>query len=241
MLKKKNIKDFGTVKELTLNLTKPIQSSYNIEMNKLNLMVGKNGVGKSLMLKLVWLLSAFASIKLMSIKDSRIDFNSIIQEFIDKTFDDNDFTGEVKIKAPGGSVKIEIDEGKIVYSLFDIAPSIKEIPFPIYMSSITRTFEQIEKFLRLEKDLGQSKIFDYYKMYDICFCQMIKNKYSQGILMTNKLKESLKDFDLEKHEIESVIFKNDKFYFINKKKEEKALTSLSTGEQSLINMLLVNS
>ena len=108
------------------------------------------------------------------------------------------------------------------------------------MSTETRTFWQIEKCLKIIEKLEEEEYFKFYKTYDIIFCQMIREKYYSEIIVNENIKDSLKKFELDKHNISKFIYKDDKFKYVNNNGEELDLTSLSAGEQSLINMLLAN-
>ena len=69
MIVKKKIKAFGNLNNIKLNITLPIEMNSDIDINKLTLMTGKNGSGKSLILKLSWLMTIYASIDLIINKE----------------------------------------------------------------------------------------------------------------------------------------------------------------------------
>ena len=72
------IRQFAGFTHVRMNMTQPLQlTDIDLEFRKLNLIVGKNGVGKSLMNKLNWVAVTFLSSKITekiyNIQDSKPD------------------------------------------------------------------------------------------------------------------------------------------------------------------------
>jgi hypothetical protein len=163
---------------------------------------------------------------------SEDDMLQIGQYVWDNTFEDNDFSGLVGAIHPGGKISLGFKNGKLESMNLDVAESIVESPAPLFLSAAMRTFDEVEKFFNLQDKIGIESMPEYYRLYDYVYAHKLKDQFENGITVDEAMKESL-----EKLEV-SFSYKNDRFIFTNSKGEERSLSSLSKGEQSLLNMKL---
>ncbi len=237
MLNKKLIKDLGNLQMLHLDIDQPIKMKVDLTMQSINLYVGKNGSGKSLILKIIWALSTIMVFKVNK-KCSDIELEQVAQYVWDNTFEDNNFTGAIKAIHIGGNIGINLRDGKVILISVNIAESIKECSTPIFMSTTMRTFEEIERYFKLQDKIGIDSIPEYYKLYDSIYANKIKDQFEKIIFVDEKLEESIKKFEMDKYGIKEFFLKDEKFMYLNDKGEEKQMASFSKGEQSLLNMML---
>jgi hypothetical protein len=238
-----NPKELGHLKHMTLKIDLPIPMDFDMDYNKLVLLVGTNGSGKSLVLKLSWLFNTVMSLglgqKLMA--HVKTSFEELVQFTFDNTFDNQNFNGMVKGEFENGSLIIGLDHGKVQSLEMQMGDEIEEIPTPIFMSTELRTFDQIKRYLQLEKmSKTQDDILEFYKLYDVTFMETMKRKLQSHYELPQKIKDILPSYDLEKYDIQSIQMTDETLYFTNSKGDQRDLCTLSKGEQSLINMFLMS-
>lgn len=238
MLKKKLIKELGQMTQLNVDIDQPMKLKTDLDMNALNLYVGKNGSGKSLILKMTWALATIMTFKINRAKISESEILQIAQYVWDNTFEDNNFNGLVGAIHPGGKISLGFKNGKLESMNIDVAESIANVSVPLFLSVTMRTFDEIERFFKLQDEIGIDSMPKYYRLYDSVYAHKMKQSFEAGIIADDKIKDSLKNFELDKYDIVSFGYKNEKFIFTNSKGEERSMSSLSKGEQSLLNMKL---
>lgn len=238
MLKKKLIKELGQMTQLNVDIDQPMKLKTDLDMNALNLYVGKNGSGKSLILKMTWALATIMTFKVNRSKSSDGEMLQVAQYMWDNTFEDNNFNGLVGAIHPGGKISLGFKNGKLESMNIDVAESIVNASTPLFLSVTMRTFDEIERFFKLQDKIGIDSMPEYYRIYDSVYAHKMKQSFEAGIIVDDKIKDSLKNFELDKYDIVSFGYKNEKFIFTNSKGEERSMSSLSKGEQSLLNMKL---
>ncbi len=249
-------KQLGHIKELSLDIDSPTTMKMpKMEFNNIALFVGTNGSGKSLILKLVWCAGmigeAFISSEVLTMPYNPID-NA--QYIFDKSFSNQNFNGKMNfIFEDKNNIAIEMEKGKVIDVNISFAKDLVQSGPPIFMSTETRTFDDITRYLQVRKMIGITgqidasnaslfeKILDMYKLYDAMFIERLINKLNKPYILKKDIKDTFKKYEI-KEEIESIGFDENKseLYFINSKGEVKLLRNMSKGEQSLINMTLCN-
>lgn len=248
MTKKKII---SNLRRLQSNI---LGSDMDIEMSNLALFTGTNGSGKTIVLIQTWIVNYIISTYIAA-PQSLSALEQGLQFILDHSFDENNFTGKVRGEYDELDVEFELDNGKVSNLLFICKGcDIKDLDhpgMPVYMSTNTRLFTDIIKYLKMKKLMGLGdlttfndadlkKLCEVYKIYDIMFIERmmgrIKNpffKISEG--SKNSLKEMTgKDivhvfYDEKNCEISVTESKNGV-------PEHYSITKLSNGEQALINM-----
>lgn len=250
-------KPLGTLKNILFDIDSPMDFETDINLRELTLMTGLNGIGKSLTLKVTWCINYIAQSYLMAKEQGLSNFPLLdfAQHAFNKSFDDQDFNGkiEVKFEDDKNDVIIEFDKGKITKFDLNFQPNVISSGMPVFMSTETRTYSNIVKYLILRKSLGikgsmdntNAHLFegisDHYKLYDILFIERFITKLQKPLIFTKDLKDALKKFDL-RFNVESIGLDLNKpeIYFIDDKGNVKSITSLSAGEQSIFNIIVSN-
>lgn len=238
MLKKKLIKELGQMIQFNVDIDQPMNLKADLDVNGLNLYAGKNGSGKSLILKMTWALATIMVFKINRNETSESEMFQITQYVWDNTFEDNNFNGIVGATHPGGKIILVFKNGKIESLVINVAKSIINAPSPLFLSVTMRTFDEIEKFFKLQDKIGIDSMPEYYKLYDSVYAHKLKQKFEKGITVNKKIEDILNEFELERYDMKSFGYKNDKFIYTNSVGEEKFISALSKGEQSLLNMKL---
>ena len=236
-----NPKELGHLTHMTLKIDLPIPMDFDMEYNKLVLLCGTNGSGKSLVLKLSWLFNTVMSLglgkKLMGL--TKTSFEGLVQFTFDNTFDNQNFNGMIKAEYENGNIVIGLDHGKVLSLEIITADTVNSVPTPIFMSTEMRTFDQIKRFFQLSKlSKIEDDILNYYKLYDVTYVEFLKKKINGSYILSEDFKDRLKVFDLGKYDMQSLQMTDDTMYFTNSKEEQIELTTLSKGEQSIVNMFL---
>lgn len=244
----KKLLNLGHVKNMIVKIDTPVPMNIDMEFKALCVMVGSNGSGKSLILKLNWVLGTIIGIavmkKVMTSKggDIDIDIEKLSQYTFDKSFDDQDFNGTIGADYENGNILVTLENGKIISVVTTLDPELNLAPSPIFMSTNMRTFDQIKQYLKIEKMVeSEEQLTDFYKLYDIAYVKFLQNKIGEGYIANTKFKNTLNGFDLEKLELESIEMTDESIYYTNAKGQRLELSILSKGEQAIINMLLANS
>ncbi len=237
MEKENNIKDLGHLKHLKLKIDKPMALDFDLEYNKLSMFTGHNGSGKSLIMKLTWSFGTIMSI----LHHNPPSANEMAQYVMDKTFEQQNFNGEIEASFPNGSLKMSMDNGKVSRVEYYIDPEVKVITPSLYMSTNTRTFTQINQYLKIEKKFtSEEELLGIYRLYDMIYVNVLKAKLENGLKATKNFKDAMeKDFSM-KYDFDTFAIENDAVVFIDKDGKRTDLSTLSAGEQSVINMNLAS-
>lgn len=242
----------GHVKSLSLDLTKPMAFKTDIELNALSVFVGKNGMGKSLVLKIIWALGfiADAAHKAKHAMDKEMNSEEIraLAIFTFKnTFTDFDFTGTMQLNYNSGHfIKVVLNEGEIDSLSYDILDMENVIQVK-FMSANMRTFTDIKPFLFMRSTLKDKsegermgKLLEVYRLYDVIYVESLIRRCPIDI-STSVMHQMKESFELEDN---LVSFKYDEeksdFYVVKDTGEKKYLTSYGAGHQSVINMFIAN-
>jgi hypothetical protein len=167
------------------------------------------------------------------------DFN-FAQYVFDHTFEDQNFNGLLVMEYDQGRIELEFDNGKNTKNSVVIDDRVKLIPTPIFMSKTMRTFDQMNQYLKLsEKMSTEDEILEFYKLYDVVYMQAIKIKLAKEFLIPGLIRESFAEMQF-KDVIVSLFIKDNHIYYKNEKGEEKNTSTLSAGEQSMLNMMIAH-
>ena len=248
-------KSMGNIDRITCNITKPVNmEALDVSFNQLTVLVGQNGSGKSLAMIIVYCLGYISS----AIVINKTLFKSVLIELsqfvFDHCFNDQNFDGVISgYFASGTHISITFKDGKVID--FDhYVPDDVTIPTPVvYMSSNLRTFNSVKSYLTVRKVIADAKntagelltleMLKTYKLYDVTY--MEKFIASCPILVKPDIAETLKrDYDFKDTllEIKLDVDKSDFYYTCREKPDErKYLTTLSNGEQALLNMIITAS
>ncbi len=256
-----SLKTFSGFTDVKCTISSPMSLTTDMTFKKLTILTGLNNSGKSLIQKLLWATHTFFNMKLVEkitgIKDNDKTDNEIFKFILDNTFSEQNFTGEFEwhqrddlLKVSFYSIKYTILNGIIT----DLNMSWPDDAQPggkaTYLSKDARDFNNIERYLKTKKMLNITDITswsnlealsEWYKLYDIFAIETSLVKFEKTNEMLNMLKilgggdQILNGLDLVNIKVDQPA---GKLYYINSKNEEKSLSSLGAGEQSIIMMLM---
>jgi len=254
----KRRKKMQTKKKLLSNLrileSDILGSPMKIEMKNLSLFVGQNGSGKTIVLIQTWIINYITATYIAS-PQSLSALTQGLQFIMDHSFDINDFTGKIRGEFDELDVEFTLDKGKVDNLLFTCKGcDIKDLEspgMPVYMSTNTRLFSDVIKYLKMKKLMGLAdiktfndsdlkKLCEVYKIYDIMFIERMMARIGDPFFkILDMAQEKLKEMTGKdiKH-----VFYDDKTCEIhvtevkNGISENYLITKLSNGEQALINM-----
>ncbi len=233
-------KNLGHIRSMKIKTDQPVKMDIDMEYNQLLLFCGTNGSGKSLVMKYNWAMATIASI-MTNMAQMSPPLTKIAQDILDGTLEDQNINGELTAVFERGTLKLTLDHGKVVDGSYSPEDDVTRAAVPVFMSKVTRTFSQIQQYLKLEKEVGQEKMSKMYRIYDILYIEKLKHHLTTGFKLPENIKTALDGFDMAKHDIQELILENENVYFLNKIGEKKSLSTLSDGEQSLINMSIAPS
>lgn len=247
-------KPLGHIKHAIINITNPREMNFDMNYNALTLLVGTNGSGKSLLLKLTWITSfimeSILALKNHNVVQSQEELINFIQETYDNTFEDQNFHGDINFifEDENNYINIKFNTGKVENLDINLTSDTEFTGFPIFMSTSTRAYDDIVKFLKLAKLVNYNmatgenlnKILEHYRLYDVFFISKIVSKcsilpYMFDEDLQDKLKNSFK-LSVDVCGI-SIDLENNIIYYLDKDNVKHNILTLSKGEQSLVNML----
>lgn len=247
----------GKLTQLALNIDTPLKMDSSVDYNNgINIMVGQNGTGKTLVLKLNFALGTIMAIEIansrtaqnykaperaMKWKEVPESFNieKLAQYVFDNTFTDQNFNGTIEAKWEKGSLSLDINTGTVILAIAKYGPEI-DTPTPvIFMSSEFRTFDAINQYFKIKaKCETDEEMLQFFKLYDLMYCKMLQQRIGESYEIPEPIQEALTGMMGEKWDIKSLSCKSDGFYFTRENGEERNCASLSKGEQAILNMML---
>lgn len=254
---KQEEKELGNCVSIDIDMTVPEKMKFtNMDIKQLMILTGTNGVGKSFVMKLIWLLStqannivAAAAHKMTYPSEQTFDF------LINNTFSDNDLTGTVSLLFKYGNfIKVELDNGKCTNLVASFEEDTVPSSSPVYMSKETRLLDDIIKYMKFKKLLGISKGFptdkdhlkkllEMNKIYDIMFMekQLLGFETKINTASLEQFNDMFKKFD-EKVILTDLRVDYDvsEIYYTIDGEKEKSVRTLGAGHQALFNMFFAN-
>ena len=174
-----------------------MKMDFDMEYQAIALLVGMNGSGKSLILKINWVVSTIMATLINGKKmGHRLDPKETAQYVMDGTFSNQNFHGDITAYFENGTLEMSIDDGIVTMAGYD-AGGVEEVPTPIFMSTQTRTFDQIDMYLQMEKNLTREQLLDSYPLYDMVFIERMKVFFDGGMKASPLFKETVKNYSME--------------------------------------------
>lgn len=244
----------GNLKNMKIEIDSPMELNFDLDYNSLVILIGKNGSGKSLILRLTWVLQYIAQNYLYSVKFGKnIPIIDFAQTVFDQSFENQNFNGEISVIFDNeDSLSIFVNKGKITNVLEIFDKETEPSGLPIYMSTNTRLYSDMNKYLILRKlhgvtgvlspqnEAGMMELLKSYRLYDLLFIEgLITDLLNMPNILSKSLKVRLKnEFEIKEPIVSIGIDLNTpEFYYVDDKGERKSMSTLSNGEQALINMM----
>ena len=231
------------------------------DMRELTLMVGANGVGKTLILKTVWFvtysLEIYNLFALMGIPADQA-FQEEVPKIFKATYDaDDKFGCDLIIKGERGSsykFRLVIKDSKLADLSFDIDDPEKfaayQVGMPKFNSKQARTFNSYEQYLQLLKmhnvDSFKShdealKVKNFFKLYDILWFEGIRQKIRDidGIPENDIVRRGLElveDGAIDMEGFTHFEAEDEVPYVVFENGKKKKLSSLGAGTQAMLMM-----
>lgn len=241
---------------MTIDMTKPAQfTAMQLDLNALTLMCGKNGIGKTLLMKLVWVMSSISNIFIVSGKEITPEGRiAVTQFYLDNTFTDNNLTATIGFTyKDGSSVEIKVDEGKATTINYQLDEKLEPNSHPIYMSSELRKISTINQYMKVKKMLGipkgissddtlMHKLLEMYRLYDIVAAERILGFAELGDEEVVKgLNDYMHEFD-EEFVVKGITVDYDNCAIKYQDKDDlwRNVDTLGAGHQALMSMGLLS-
>lgn len=218
----------------TIKITNPPMDIDNMEYTELVVLVGKNGSGKTLVLKSIWALGTIGFLYLKTGKN----LQSLAQFVWNNTFDSQDFTGEISFDFENGPVGITLEDGTVVSAYCGAVDSGDLLP-PKYMSTTLRLFSAIKTALALLDAVGEEKFLESYRIYDLVMLQQMRMRFSEKVELPKIVKAHLHTM-LETYKPNAIQYADGAFWGFDDSGSRKDLATLGNGEQALINMTIAS-
>lgn len=210
-----------------------------IEFNNINMFVGQNGSGKSLVNKLTWLSHMIANTIIISKEHNLGDNNLLIEDLIRKTlYDSETIELEVLANFHKGFINIIFKENKLSFLDYDLEKY--EISKPNYLSTNTRQFNQITQILNNDKLIkGEYKKVEdvLVPAYDLLASLLFKQSFDNKFVEFRQ--DSVERFK-EHYNLDIIALKcneDNTFTMKDSSGKERSCYTLSNGEQALLVMM----
>lgn len=226
----------------------------DIDFNKINIYVGKNGTGKTVLFKLAWFGTYITSNKILE-ERGFLPQNSIQEDFVNhtisKVFDEVDFNGKMVFTFENNlTTTLIFEKGICIDITFSNLTKDKKVTNILFMSKDLRLFTELVRYLKLRKRVnGTERIIS-----PTAFVEILNDYKIYDALAVESL---LQNLPLEFSETDSeVLVKNYNFKNAPKKLEVDLETckflleysdgtvenvlKLGAGHQSILNMFTMN-
>lgn len=230
---------------LEVAIVKPFAADFGtIEFNKLTLMTGLNGTGKTFLLVYSYVLTEIAGLVVAGLDGENLKIGS--QFIMEKCFSQIDTTGEISGNfGDGNKITLKMEDGKILSVGVTGFKDVTDVARIKYMSSAMRTFDTIKAYLRLRQvaldKLGNyesmaTEMLETYRLYDF--------KYMETLIASMPFKHPNLIENLEKFDIKDKVTAIDvdlvagDFFVLYEDGTKKYMTSFGKGHQSIFNMVM---
>ncbi len=231
-------------------------------MRNLNVMAGANGVGKSLMMQVVWFAGMISSLYkvLLQLKHPAVDkeIQTYIEQLPGLTWDYTNIDLAVSIYSDDIKYRLDImiKDNKLNYWNADIQDPTLFLEHGVdrvkYNSKDARTFDSFNKYIKLKKKFNKKAIGtledmqelgDFFKAYDVMWFEEMEVKMINWSLdgIPDEVKKRFEGLQLmlgDDFNYTRGIFFKDHEFALEKNSTDIKFRSLSSGEQSILMMSL---
>ena len=245
---------------MLINLKCEIQELFggsliDIDFNKINIYVGQNGTGKTVLLKLAWLGTYITSNKILE-ERGFLPQNSIQEDFVNhtisKVFDEVDFNGKMVFTFENNlTTTLIFEKGICIDITFSNLTKENKVTNILFMSKELRLFTELVRYLKLRKRVNGTErimspdafeeILDDYKIYDALavehLLQNLPLEFSEEVS-----KVLVENYDFKKNPTRlEVNLETCSFLLEYSDNTTENVLKLGAGHQSILNMFAMNS
>lgn len=243
-------KKIDVIDSLKLFTSKPLKMEFlNLQYNKVNIMVGMNGIGKSFINICVYALATVVNGLIMAkIHKQTINEKELAEFVINACL--SPITGTIALRWTSGvSIDVALSEGKVLNITINDIENVEEPCNITYMSSQFRTFNAINGYLAIRKHIEdvpkriEILVNEYgYRLYDVMYIERLMGVMPYDITQPTRahLAAHLKDMGINDDITSFDVDLNKCDFHANLANGQKLSLSrwYGSGHQSIINMLL---
>ena len=245
---------------MLINLKCEIQELFggsliDIDFNKINIYVGQNGTGKTVLLKLAWLGTYITSNKILE-ERGFLPQNSIQEDFVNhtisKVFEEVDFNGKMVFNFENNlTTTVIFEKGICIDITFSNLTKENRVTNILFMSKELRLFTELVRYLKLRKRVNGTErimspdafeeILNDYKIYDALVVeQLLQNLPLEFSEEVSKVLVENYDFKNDPTKLE-VDLETCKFLLEYSNGTVENVLKLGAGHQSILNIFAMNS
>lgn len=245
---------------MLINLKCEIQELFggsliDIDFNKINIYVGQNGTGKTVLLKLAWFGTYITSNKILE-ERGFLPQNSIQEDFVNhtisKVFEDVDFNGKMVFNFENNlTTTLIFEKGICIDITYSNLTKENKVTNILFMSKELRLFTELVRYLKLRKRVNGTErimspdafeeILNDYKIYDALavehLLQNLPLEFSEEVS-----KVLVENYDFKKNPTRlEVDLETCSFLLKYSDNTTENVLKLGAGHQSILNMFAMNS
>ena len=245
---------------MLINLKCEIQELFggsliDIDFNKINIYVGQNGTGKTVLLKLAWFGTYITSNKILE-ERGFLPQNSIQEDFVNhtisKVFEDVDFNGKMVFNFENNlTTTLIFEKGICIDITYSNLTKENKVTNILFMSKELRLFTELVRYLKLRKRVNGTErimspdafeeILNDYKIYDALavehLLQNLPLEFSEEVS-----KVLVENYDFKKNPTRlEVNLETCSFLLEYSDNTTENVLKLGAGHQSILNMFAMNS
>ena len=245
---------------MLINLKCEIQELFggsliDIDFNKINIYVGQNGTGKTVLLKLAWFGTYITSNKILE-ERGFLPQNSIQEDFVNhtisKVFEEVDFNGKMVFNFENNlTTTLIFEKGICIDITFSNLTKENKVTNILFMSKELRLFTELVRYLKLRKRVNGTErimspaafeeILNDYKIYDALAVEhLLQNLPLEFSEMISKVLVENYDFKNNPTRLE-VDLETCNFLLEYSDNTTENVLKLGAGHQSILNMFAMNS
>ena len=245
---------------MLINLKCEIQELFgggkiDIDFNKINIYIGHNGTGKTVLLKLAWFGTYITSNKILE-ERGFLPQNSIQEDFVNhtisKVFEEVDFNGKMVFNFENNlTTTVIFEKGICIDITFSNLTKENKVTNILFMSKELRLFTELVRYLKLRKRVNGTErimspaafeeILNDYKIYDALAVEhLLQNLPLEFSEMISKVLVENYDFKKNPTRLE-VNLETCSFLLEYSDNTIENVLKLGAGHQSILNMFAMNS
>ena len=245
---------------MLINLKCEIQELFgggkiDIDFNKINIYVGQNGTGKTVLLKLAWFGTYITSNKILE-ERGFLPQDSIQEDFVNhtisKVFEEVDFNGKMVFNFENNlTTTVIFEKGICIDITFSNLTKENKVTNILFMSKELRLFTELVRYLKLRKRVNGTErimspaafeeILNDYKIYDALAVEhLLQNLPLEFSEMISKVLVENYDFKKNPTRLE-VNLETCSFLLEYSDNTIENVLKLGAGHQSILNMFAMNS